>query len=297
MDINYRQLKAFIILAEKKSFTAAAKEVHVTQSALSQMIKKLTAQMEDELLLRSGRSIELTDSGTALYEEAKVLVTRLEKLRQENKNRAKGYKKTLVIASLYSVCATVIPPTLSDLKAFDPEFTFRLMEQRTQDITQSVLNGVADLGINTNPYHPDIEFIPIYSDYLCLICHQSHPLSSHIEVTWEQVHQHANIGVSLGNTMRSLTDLALSDLGFDYQPEFSTSHASTLLGMVKSGLGAGILTTSIERISRDPELRYLKIVNPVKERELGILRNKFIYNPLIEHFMRYFKQNAAKLQL
>ncbi|QTG98164.1 LysR family transcriptional regulator, partial [Vibrio furnissii] len=48
MDISYRQLKAFIALAEERNFTYAADKVHITQSALSQMMKKLAQQLSCE---------------------------------------------------------------------------------------------------------------------------------------------------------------------------------------------------------------------------------------------------------
>ncbi|MCG6451084.1 helix-turn-helix domain-containing protein, partial [Vibrio parahaemolyticus] len=55
MDISYRQLKAFIALAEERTFTYAADKVHITQSALSQMMKKLAQQLSCELFERKGR--------------------------------------------------------------------------------------------------------------------------------------------------------------------------------------------------------------------------------------------------
>ncbi|QSA20323.1 LysR family transcriptional regulator, partial [Vibrio furnissii] len=83
MDISYRQLKAFIALAEERNFTYAADKVHITQSALSQMMKKLAQQLSCELFERKGRTIVLTEAGHHLYQEARFIVNRLEKLVQE----------------------------------------------------------------------------------------------------------------------------------------------------------------------------------------------------------------------
>ncbi|MCV5390698.1 LysR family transcriptional regulator, partial [Escherichia coli] len=85
-----------------------------TQSALSQMMKKLTQQLASELYQRQGRKIILTEAGEQLYQEARFIVNRLDKLVQQNKDRQHGYNKSLVVSSLYTLCASLAPKTLND---------------------------------------------------------------------------------------------------------------------------------------------------------------------------------------
>lgn len=218
MDISYRQLKAFIALAEERNFTYAADKVHITQSALSQMMKKLAQQLSCELFERKGRTIVLTEAGHHLYQEARFIVNRLEKLVQENHDRQHGYNKSLVVSSLYTLCASLAPKTLNDLKKRYPDFTFRLIEERVDDITHSVLEGRADIGINTNPNHPDLNFDLLFRDSLCFVCRADHPLAEQQDISWEQAHQYATIGVSPGNSLRTLADEAFSRVGLTLRP-------------------------------------------------------------------------------
>lgn len=293
MDISYRQLKAFIALAEEQNFTYAAEKVHITQSALSQMMKKLTQQLASELYQRQGRKIILTEAGEQLYQEARFIVNRLDKLVQQNKDRQHGYNKSLVVSSLYTLCASLAPKTLNDLKKRYPDFTFRLIEERVDDITHSVLQGQADIGINTNPNHPELNFDLLFRDYLCFVCRQDHPLAEHKQVSWEQAHQYASIGVSPGNSLRTLADEAFQRIGLTYDPELSASHTSTLLGMISSGLGSTILSSTIGELSNNVEVRFIPIVQPVQYRSVGLIIRKETHRELVDEFSLILKKHVS----
>lgn len=297
MDISYRQLKAFIALAEEQNFTYAAEKVHITQSALSQMMKKLAHQLSSDLYQRKGRTIELTEAGTHLYQEARFIVNRLDKLVQENHDRQHGYNKSLVVSSLYTLCASLAPKTLNDLRRRYPDFTFRLIEERVDDITHSVLEGRADIGINTNPNHPDLNFDLLFRDYLCLVCREDHPLAQLEQISWEQAHQYASIGVSPGNSLRTLADEAFSRIGLTYDPEFSASHTSTLLGMIASGLGCAILSSTIGGLNHSADLRFIPIARPVQYRLVGLITRKETQRALVDEFTLILKQHVGKSNL
>ncbi|MBY8208817.1 LysR family transcriptional regulator [Vibrio fluvialis] len=297
MDISYRQLKAFIALAEEQNFTYAADKVHITQSALSQMMKKLAQQLSCELYERKGRKIVLTDAGHHLYQEARFIVNRLDKLVQENRDRQHGYNKSLVVSSLYTLCASLAPKTLNDLKKRYPDFTFRLIEERVDDITHSVLEGRADIGINTNPNHPDLNFDLLFRDYLCFVCRADHPLAEQSEISWEQAHQYATIGVSPGNSLRTLADEAFSRVGLTYDPEFSASHTSTLLGMISSGLSSTILSSTIAGLNQSDAIRFIPIVQPVQFRLVGLITRKDTQRALVDEFALILKKHVSESTL
>lgn len=293
MDINYRQLKAFLTLVEERNVTRAAERVHLTQSALSQMLKRLEQQLEGELFVREGRERSLTEAGEALYREARIIVNRLEKLQRDNRNRNHGFHKSLVVSSLYTLSASLAPMTLNSMKRQHKDFTFRLIEERVDEITLSVLEGQADIGINTPSYHPDLGFIPLFQDYLCLACRDDHPLANADSISWEQAYEHASIGVSPGNSLRSLADEAFHRIGLCYDPEFNASHTSTLLGMISSGLGSAILSSTILAIDNTPGIVFLPICDPYQYRQIGLLLRKDAQRPLIDEFCLKIQEQIA----
>ncbi|OXS15923.1 LysR family transcriptional regulator [Zobellella denitrificans] len=296
MDVSYRQLRAFLALVEERNITRAAERIHLTQSALSQMLKRLEQQLEAELLRREGRELGLTPAGEALYREARVIVNRLDKLLRDNRDRRHGFHKSLVVSSLYTLSASLAPRALNRMKQEHRDFTFRLIEERVDDITRSVLEGRADVGINTPDHHPDLDFIPLFRDYLCLACRDDHPLAGADAVSWEQAYEHAGIGVSPGNSLRTLADEAFHRIGLSYDPEFNASHTSTLLGMISSGLGSAILSSTISAIDNTPGIRFLPIRSPYQYRQVGLLLRKDARRPLIDEFCLRIQEQVADWQ-
>ena len=71
MKITLRQLRAFVLVAQTKQFTLAAERMHITQSALSTLIKELELRVEVQLLDRHTRMVELTEAGRGFYQIAK----------------------------------------------------------------------------------------------------------------------------------------------------------------------------------------------------------------------------------
>lgn len=285
MDVSYRQLKIFLALAETKNATRAAERVHLTQSAVSQTIKKLNSQMACTLFRRQNNEFLLTNAGKALYTEANIVVAKLTQLRAQNLAKQKGFSQTLSISALYTLAASIVPATIFETSQTHPELKLRLKENRVANITADVLNGSVDIGISTDPQHEDIIFTPVFRDRLCFACPQSHPLSHFTALNWEDVWEHATIAVKKGNSIRDLVDEAFTAKGLAYAPEYQAAHTATLLAMIKSGLGCAILSSTIAFLHHAPELCFIPILNPIKYREIGLLRHSGReHDPLITLF-------------
>ncbi|MCW8332596.1 LysR family transcriptional regulator [Vibrio sp. SCSIO 43135] len=295
MNITYRQLKAFVALADTQSYTLAAEKVHVTQSALSQMVRKLSTQVSCELVEQRNRQVVLTEAGASFYLEASMIVNRLDKWEQDNKARMQGKHETLVISSLYSMCASLVPQTIHSLKEQNPLFSFRLIEERVDDINSSVLDGRADIGLGTPPNNPQLNFEPLFRDHLCFACKAGHPLTKLKEVSWQQAHMYASIGISPGNSLRMLADQAFMNAGLAYDPEVCVSHTSTLLGMIESGLGSSILSSTIAQLHANEQLKFIPIVRPVQYRSIGIITKKETHRQITDEFISGLKKKVVSL--
>ncbi|MBP6115065.1 MAG: LysR family transcriptional regulator [Neisseriaceae bacterium] len=285
MDVSYRQLKIFLALAETKNATRAAERVHLTQSAVSQAIKKLNAQLACELFLRQQNEFLLTDAGKSLYQEANIMVAKLAQLRAHNLAQKKGFQQTLSISALYTLAASIVPATIFETKQAHPGLMLTLKENRVANITAGVLNGSIDVGISTDPQHPDIAFTPIFRDHLCFVCPRSHLLSHFASLHWEDAFKHALIAVKEGNSIRDLVNQAFTAKGLTYAPEYQAAQTATLLAMIKSGLGCAILSSTIAFLHHTPELCFIPITNPITYREIGLLcQHSRSSDPLITLF-------------
>ena len=98
--MELRQIKYFCAVVEARSFTHAAQECLVSQSAISQQVKALETELGFELLLRHGRSFDVTPAGELFARKARTLIDQLEDLRYEAEGVANGWATTLSVGYL-----------------------------------------------------------------------------------------------------------------------------------------------------------------------------------------------------
>ena len=76
--MNINQLKYFVSVAEMQSFSQAAKENYITQTAITQQVQQLEEYLDTTLIDRSVRPVRLTPAGTVFYQEAREILSRME---------------------------------------------------------------------------------------------------------------------------------------------------------------------------------------------------------------------------
>ncbi len=283
MDLSYRQLKAFIALIDTKSFTLAAEKICVSQSALSQILKKLESQLNISLIEKKGRQFYATAAGENLYREACYITHRLERLKQDN---AFPDAQSLTVSALYTMASTIVPNVLQRLTQDVSIFNFKLYESRVDDVENAVQSGFADIGIATRPKDVSIQFKPLFSDYLCFACHTSHPLAKYTQISWEMAAKYTNIGVAPNNSLRSIADLAFLEYGLHHDPDINISHTATIIGMINNKIGSAILSSSIAYIDGGEDNRFIPIL-PNKFRDIGLLTHSENKNKLVPIFSQY----------
>lgn len=113
--MQIHRLRYFITLVEKHSFTTAASECFITQSALSQQIKALEEELEVSLVKRHGRNFEITPSGKLLYERSLLLVKEIDDLSKQVQRVNRNIGCTLRLGLLSSMDNIELPAKLKEM--------------------------------------------------------------------------------------------------------------------------------------------------------------------------------------
>jgi DNA-binding transcriptional LysR family regulator len=160
-----RNLRSFVTVAEELHFGHAAKRLFITQPALSTQIARLEAEIGVQLFDRTRRSIELTDSGRALYESA------VEALRIADEGIARAVQaasgETGVIDLAYAPAAAfdVLPWLLSNWVRDHPQITLQLREMRSRDQIPALIGHELQVGIvQSQLAHPELSSLTIRRD-------------------------------------------------------------------------------------------------------------------------------------
>ncbi|WP_440877183.1 LysR family transcriptional regulator [Thalassotalea sp. PLHSN55] len=145
--INQTWLHTFCTLTEVGHFTQTADKLFMTQSGVSQHVKKLEQHLATELLIREGKSFTLTHAGKQLYQQGKVLLQSMQALEQSIKNDDQ-FCGEIRIKSPGSI-GLKLYPYLLDIQAKHPKLTMHYTIAPNADIENSLLSHDCDLGLMT----------------------------------------------------------------------------------------------------------------------------------------------------
>ena len=144
-----RQLAAYTAVARAASFTAAAAEMHVSQSSLSRAVADLERQLGVQLLERDTRNVQFTAAGVEALRVAEQIVTAHRAGMKELRRYLLGESGTVAVATLPSVAAVLLPQVISDFRERRPQVAVRLLDGLERSVLDRVLSGDADFAITT----------------------------------------------------------------------------------------------------------------------------------------------------
>ncbi len=174
--LDSRQLRAFAILARTGSFTEAARELHLTQSAVSHAMRALETEVGCRLLDRLGKKATLTQSGEQLLQHAEKILAEMLLARDELKQLGRWGGGRLRLGATVTACQYLLPTVLREFKESFPTCSITLEPGDTTEAIEMLLAHRIDLAIGLEPRgEPQIEFRPLFEDELRFLLSPMHP--------------------------------------------------------------------------------------------------------------------------
>ncbi|WP_025784623.1 LysR family transcriptional regulator [Sporosarcina sp. D27] len=144
MDI--RQLRYFIAIVEERKISAAAKKLHMSQPPLSQQLKAMEMELGSKLIERSGKFLEVTEAGNALYKNALAITQLMEDTKTEVTEVGKGVNGRLTIGvNTFSVNG--MPEILKEFHTQFPKITYEIQQNESTHLCQLVRDRIVELAI------------------------------------------------------------------------------------------------------------------------------------------------------
>jgi len=143
------RLHKFTVLVESRTFTAAAKELHISQPALSVAIHKLESELHTTLFVHGIRSLTLTDAGRLVYRTAKEIDSHIDRL--DLRLRELASTELNVHLGMIDSIATILFTDNSIVAALEEEATLSLIVDNTRALLPAVEKGELDLAFVTEP--------------------------------------------------------------------------------------------------------------------------------------------------
>jgi DNA-binding transcriptional LysR family regulator len=243
--MDTRQLAAFCAVVEKKSFSQAAERLGVTQPAVSLQIRALEKRLGRQLLDRSGRRVEPTESGLRLYRSAQRLLALEEQLLEELSEEGTVGGR-LELGASTGPGGSVVPLLLCDLQRAHPALSVALTVADTQRVVELVADRELELGVvGFAPRHRAVTFEVLFRDQVVLACPPKHAFAGKT-ITIYDLRAETLILMQQGAGVREAIEDELRDAGVRLR-EFDVKLELGLQESVRSAVEAGYGVTFISR--------------------------------------------------
>src|SRR5262245_33948512 len=207
MNLTLRQLRAFVAVARLGRFNLAAERLHVTQSALSMLIRELERQLGLRLFDRHTRMVRLTAAGGEFLPVAEKTLADLESAVSASRDLATLKRGRVSVATSTVLAGTLLPWAIREFTLRYPGIRCVIRDCAEEEIRHRVRVGDVDFGIGTalEP-EPEVAELPLLEDRLTALLPERHPLAGGRTVTWRELAAYPLIVLATGSPLRALVE-------------------------------------------------------------------------------------------
>ncbi|MCI4443356.1 MAG: LysR family transcriptional regulator [Lentimicrobium sp.] len=285
------RLKVFFTVANRLSFTKAAKELFITQPAVSKHIQELEEQYKIKFFERNGSKISLTNAGEQLLKHTKNIFEVYREIDFDMSALINQQRGLLRLGASTTISQYIIPPLLARFHQKLQEIKVNLLNGNTEQIENALLNKEIEIGIvEGQSKNQSIKYIEFLKDELVLVCNNKNPLINKEQLSQEDLKSMRFVMREQGSGTLEVIEYALkpfeinlSQLTIEMQLGSTESIKSYLMN---SDCVAFISIHAIEKELKNNELVILDIDNLVIERFFYIITLQGKVNALSELFIK-----------
>ena len=264
-----QHIRAFITVAQRGNFARAADDLHLSPSALTVQIRQLEEWLGVALLERSPRHVALTAAGREALPAMEKLLLDLSNIVSASQGLAAVRRGVVTVAALPSLCAGALAECLAQFAQSHPGIEVRLRDLVAERINERVRDADVDFGIGVcSRLGHGLAFSPLLRDRLCLFVRADHPLAEGA-LTLAALDDQPMILTGRDSSVRAQIEQVFSERGLRLRAVMEANYMSTVLALVRNGLGITLLPESAD----DGEGRLVRrmLPEPGLERELGVI--------------------------
>ncbi|CAM2839241.1 LysR family transcriptional regulator [Rariglobus hedericola] len=247
--LDSRQMLAFATLARRGSFTMAAKDLFLTQSAVSHTIKTFEREMGVRLFDRVGKKVHLTQAGEQLLPPVERILREMQDARtalEELQNWGQG---RLRVGASTTACHHILPTVLREFKQSFPSCVIKIESgdhPRQLELLRSNQVDIA-LTLESESNAADLVFRPLFEDELRFLVSPMHPWAAKRKAPREDIAAETLVLYNKSSYTFRLVDEYFREEGVSMQNVIELGSMEAIKELVKIGMGAGVLAPWIAR--------------------------------------------------
>jgi DNA-binding transcriptional LysR family regulator len=297
--IDSRQLRAFVSLARHGSFTVAARELCLTQSAVSHSMRALEEDLGCRLFDRMGKKILLTLAGEQLLPHADEILKRMQKARAGVTKLAEWGQTRLRVCASTTACQYILPTVLRDFQKTFPKVQLNIEPGDTKEAVDLLEQKQIDCAICLEPEREErFEFRPLFSDELLFLVGAEHPWAKRGEVNRNEIPDQNYVLYNKGTYTFELVERYFRMEQITLNTVIELRSMEAIKELVKVGVGISILAPWVaEKELAEKSLSAFPLGKRKLKRQWGVLhwRNPNLPLPLTQ-FMEACGRACSRFQ-
>ena len=287
-NINFEQYKVFYFVAKNLSFSVAAKELFISQSAVSQSIKNLETRIGTSLFIRKSKKIMLSREGEILYESVKIAFSHI----SNGENSIALYndilQKELKIAASDTISKYYLLPYIENFHRLHPNIKIKISNKPSQECLNMLSNSLVDIAVvnhSDNILDSSIRCTKVHEVHDVFIAGPKYSYLKGKELTIEEIASFPILALEPSSSTRQNFDQLMKRNNLDVVPEIETQSMGLLKDLTRIGLGFSYITDLA--ISKTTDLFILDVKHELSTNYISLAtlkRNKL--NKFTEEFIK-----------
>lgn len=245
--LNVQRLKILREVAGRGSFSGAAEALSYTQSAVSQAVARLEAEMGVPLIERDRRGVRPTAAGAALVDHADGILSRLDAAEADVAAIAGARGGRLRMASFPTAGATLMPVAIATFRASHPEVELSLAEGEPDEIVPRLRAGELDLALVyefrgvSEKLGAGMRRFDLLDDPIRVALPIGHELADRRTVKLEDLREQSWVQTSAPTPYARYVVRSCHAAGFEPRVSFESDDFQTVQGLVAAGVGVALI--------------------------------------------------------
>lgn len=264
MDFTSRQFRAFLLVAQHRSFSRAAEALYITPSGLSVLIRELETQLGFRLFDRTTRHVGLTSCGNELLGVVRESLEKVDGTVSRIGRSAAEASHTLTIGVPPLVAANILPEAIKEFRSHRRDLRIQVFDVGGVALSQMVAEGKLDMSLGAffEP-GPGIRRVPLFRFSLMVIRPDDDPGLRRTSTTWSALKGEPLISLVPGSVVQRFIDKHLAHAGVLVHRGAIFNYLETMIAMVEAGEGIAVIPSFVSPACRNRKIVMSKLINPV----------------------------------
>lgn len=296
MNVSLRQLRAFTAVADRASFTEAARGLHLTQSAVSMLVRQLESELGLLLFDRCGKNVAVTAAAAELLPVARRMLDDLDRVITGALDIRTLKRGTLRLGVTQMLACTGIPEIVASFEALYPDVAIKVVDTSVDELVDIVRRADVDIGIGPERHtDEDIDREFLCWVPMCLICPSTHPLANRGSVSWHEVLGERWIIYSSEFTQELINTLERHHVSLRVGDATEVRYITTAVSMIGRGLGVTVAPDYVRSLAAHFGASAVTLDGPsIERRFFAYTRHDQAPTPVAQAFEDLLKARIAQ---